>query len=153
MQSCSFPFFFGTKKIGYPASDDDSQMNPFARFSSRYSWRAWSSFSEYEYTGPKVGYFPSCSGIMWFHGWCLGSTSDPLILVKRFVNCWYFLSRVFWSSHFIGWIMQVKMCIHWHRKCLRICFSLMTSICTFSSSSLSLGMAGSHRRLSHCHQS
>ena len=153
MQSCSFPFFFSTKRIGYPAGDDDSRMNPFARFSSRYSRRAWSSFSEHEYTSPKVGCFPSCSGIVWSHGWCLGSASGPLVLVKRFANCWYFLGRVFWSSHFIGWTMQVKMCIHWHYKCLRICFSLMTSICTFLSSLLSLGMAGSRRRPSRCHQS
>ena len=152
MQSRSFPFFFGTKRIGYPAGDDDSRMNPFARFLSRYSRRAWSSFLEHEYTSPKVGCFPSCSGIVWSHDWYLGSTSGPLVLVKRFANCRYFLGRVFWNSHFIGWIIQAKTWVHDCRKCLRICFSLMTSIFTFSSS-LVLGMAGSRRRSSHCHQS
>ena len=152
MQSHSFLFFFSIKRIGYSASDDNSWINLFVRFSSKYSWRAWSSFSEHEYTGPKVGCFPSCSGIVWSHGWCLGSASGPLVLVKRFTNCRYFLGRVFWNSHFIGWIIQAKMWVCDRCKCLRICFSLMTSISTFSSSS-ALGMAGSRRRSSYCHQS
>src|SRR6266705_6770654 len=82
------PSFFRTKRTGAAWEEDEGQMKPEAKCSSRNVRRASSSNGEREYKVPNGGWVPSLSSIFRSYSRC-GARVLALLLLKMSENSWY----------------------------------------------------------------
>ena len=100
IQGYNPPSFLGTKRIPYDIGEWDSYMNPFARFSLRYSSKNFTSFSDNSLVHPffSILLCPSRNSILWSHGQCSSNAVSFLRSLNNSLKSQYSKGRSCTSS-------------------------------------------------------